>query len=253
MKEDESLVLRARDYADIAKLAEPTVAEQFLAEPLSVIVEVMTGLIADGPRALAARGGHIVQAVLKGKMLEQWAREIQELRAKGAIADDFESTKYGFQTWAELFSIIDEERPDADRLEALKAMFLAVNKVNATDGERILAYQLWNIAKQLSSGELLLLKAAYENRESEFEPYFANKQMTSESTWARMMASQLGHGVTDLVQLHKKKLLGFGLLAPASETMPDAIPTTNARLSDLGLRFCENIRTFTLLTGPKSM
>jgi hypothetical protein len=40
-------------------------------------------------------------------------------------------------------------------------MFYGVNKVNAGDGERIAAYQLFQIAKKLTSGQLLYLKASY--------------------------------------------------------------------------------------------
>ena len=46
---------------------------------------------------------------------------------------------------------------------SLKAMFYAVNKVGIEDGQRIAAYQLWQIAKVLTSGELLLLKTIHDN------------------------------------------------------------------------------------------
>lgn len=60
-------------------------------------------------------------------------------------------------------------------------MFYAVNKVDASDGESIAAYHLWQIAKSLSSGELL--------------------------------------------------------------------HATHARLTDLGIRFCENVETYNLEMG----
>ncbi len=41
-------------------------------------------------------------------------------------------------------------------------MFFSVNSTNATDTEKILAYQLFQIAKQLTSGQFLLLKACYD-------------------------------------------------------------------------------------------
>lgn len=74
--------------------------------------------------------GYIVQGILKGKLYQQVAQEIKELRAKGKIPADFADEgkhKYGFKSWVELLTIIDEEAPDADRLEALKAMFYSIN------------------------------------------------------------------------------------------------------------------------------
>lgn len=237
---EESITIKARNYADIAKLSEPTVAEQFLAEPLAAIVETITGLFAEGPKKFALVGSHIIQAALKGQMLEQWARESKNLRAKGAIADDFEETKYGFQTWAELISIIDEERPDADRLEALKAMFLAVNRVNATDGERIVAYQLWMIAKRLTSGELLLLKAAYENQTSTYQNHV---------DWGAAMARHLGHDLAQLIFQHDKKLVELGLFTEPQVTYDST--STLSRLTAIGTRVCTNIQNYELILRSK--
>ena len=45
-------------------------------------------------------------------------------------------------------------------------MFYAVNKITATDGEKIAAYQLFQIAKKLTSGQLLYLKASHDIRKS---------------------------------------------------------------------------------------
>jgi hypothetical protein len=60
-----------------------------------------------------------------------------------------------------LFKTIDEDPPDKDLLEALMAMFYGANKVNATDAEHMLSYRLFQIAKRLNSGELLLLRILY--------------------------------------------------------------------------------------------
>jgi hypothetical protein len=62
----------------------------------------------------------------------------------------------------ELFTVIVNETPDEDRLEALKAMFYSVDKMHATGGERVANYQLFQIAKKLTSGQFLYLRASYE-------------------------------------------------------------------------------------------
>jgi hypothetical protein len=187
-------------------------------------------------------GGRIVQALLKGRLFKQWASEFKKLREAGRIPDDFAEKPYGFQTWVELMTIIDEETPDADRLEALKAMFLAVNKVGVKDGERIAAYQLWQISKSPTSGELILLKVVYENRSKLHLPT-TGPMAPRYSDWANEMAKATGHGLRGLIDIHQKRLTEFGLLTPFLFD-GERILAENARLSDLGVQFCQNIESY---------
>jgi hypothetical protein len=83
--------------------------------------------------------GRIVQAPFKAKLFQQVAQEIEEFRKKGRIPEDFIDRKDGAKTWVDLFTIIDEESPDEERLDALKAMFFSVNNIKIDDAEG-----LWN-------------------------------------------------------------------------------------------------------------
>jgi len=160
--DNETYIVKRKDYARLFYDPKPEVIADFLEEPLGFIAEVVTGMLAEGPKQLAVYGGKIAQAALKGHLFEEFAKEVENLRKKGKIDANFGDTKYGYQSWVELLTIIDNECPDPDRLEALKAMFFSVNSVNTADAEKILAYQLFQIAKELTSGQLLLMKACYE-------------------------------------------------------------------------------------------
>jgi hypothetical protein len=141
-------------------------------------------------------------------------------------------------------AIIDEETPDADRLEALKAMFFAVNKVETTDGEKIKAYQLWQIAKRLKSGELMLLKTVYANRDRYGKGADGGKK-NQFSYWASCMSDAIGHGSEGLTALHQKLPVELGLLHGSVVTgMGTFIDPTNAGLTQLGLMFCANIENY---------
>ena len=129
----------------------------FLEQPVGVVTEMITGMLIAGPAAWAGSAGKLVQAAFKARFFRQFAVEVEELRKKGRIADDWPEQKCGFQTWVELMVAIDEDSPDEERLDAMKAMFFGVNQVGTADGERILSYQLFQIAKKLTSGELLVL------------------------------------------------------------------------------------------------
>jgi hypothetical protein len=220
------------------------VLEEFLEEPLTFIAETITGAFATGTKGVTVAGGRIVQGILKGQVFKQFYREFKHLREAGRIPDDFAEKKYGFQTWVELMTIIDEESPDADRLEALKAMFFAVNKVGTTDGERIAAYQLWHIAKRLTSGEVLLLKVVYEGRGTYVGTLGANAQ--SYRFWAEHIAKSAGHNIVGLVSLHEKKLTELGLFSERNYPDGSGINPENARLTDLGLRFQKNLENYSL-------
>src|SRR5690348_1270102 len=152
-EEKPTVVVKKRDISEIIKLRDQEALEIFLNDPIPVISQALIDFMAQGPVALTGPAVRVVQGALKGKLLKQLAREVQDLQEKGKIDKNFEERKYGFQTWVELLTVIDEDTPDEDRLEALKAMFYSANKINATDADQILSYQLFQIAKRLTSNE----------------------------------------------------------------------------------------------------
>lgn len=241
MADESALIARPRDDSDIIKLQEPGVLDDVFNEPLPLIVATVSGALAAGRSGWILSGGRPVQAMLKGRLFGQWSKEVKRFQEAGRIDDNFADTKYGFQTWVELMTIIDEESPDADRLGALKAMFYAVNKVGTTDGEKVKAYQLWQIAKILNSGELLLLKAVYEHRNE----YQVKQNSNHYSTWLSFITETISHGSGGLVALHEKKPTELGLLTGSVVTGGGTFVTpTNARMSALGLMFCANIENY---------
>jgi len=238
MAEELSIVTQERDYSDIVQLLDPEVLGK---SSLSYITEIVTGALATGKTGMLVAGGRLVQALQKGRLFQQFGKEFKKLREAGKIPEDFAEKKYGFQTWVELMSIIDEESPDADRLDALKAMFYEVNKINATDGERIAAYHLWQITRGLSSGEILLLKTAYEQRKT----YAVIN--TDYNYWEHSMAESIGHRITKLIGLHEKRLTEMGLFSERFHGDLSGIRPENARLTDFGIKVCENIKNYQLV------
>lgn len=250
MSDSGSYIQKKRDLGEIIRLQDTGALEEFLEEPLAAIAEATTGWLAAGPGYWASAAGRIVQGALKGKVFEQVAKEIQHLREKGRIPDDYAEKKYGFKSWVELLTLIDEETPDEDRLEALKAMFYAVNKVGATDAEKILGYQLFQIAKKLSSGQLLFLKSCYERMKSP-PPHEGDARK-----WLVLMSHRLGHNIPELVEQDERVLMDHRLLTgrgPLNGPNDLGVNDTNSRLTTLGIRFCENVATYCGdLSGPSN-
>lgn len=239
---DESLVLPPRDYSDIVKLGQENVLDQFLQHPTTAALEVITGAFANGRKGLLVSTGRIAQGLVKGQMYDALADEIRRLRKAGKLPDNLGETKHGLHTWAELCAIIDDECPDADRLEALKAMFYAVNKVGETDAERIKAHQLWQIAKQLKSGEIILLRTLREN----------SGQLDSivPSQWLQVTAQRSGLGLEELVMLNGERLTDLMLCQRISDSAQQSArqspPISSNRYlpTNMGHQFCQNIQTY---------
>lgn len=246
MADDQSIVLIPKDSAEVARLELATELEGLLQQGVTPIVETITGLFAAGKWGAAVAGGRIVQGALKFKLFQQVSAEIQDLRAKGKLTDDFAEKKYAFNSWVELFEIIDAETPDEDRLEALKAMFYSVNKINATDGERIANYQLFQIAKKLTSGQLLLLKAAHKRALRGSAPVNAT------NNWLEALARELGHDVVGLVDQDERALVAVGLLTERVWGDGSGVRDDKGRLTDLAFRFCRNIETYHVDLGSGS-
>lgn len=242
MTEGESYIVKRKDpLSDIILSENKEDLAKFFDEPFPAIVETITGALATGPTAWMPVAGHIVQAALKGKLFQQISRGIKDLRERDKI-DDFAERELGYRSWVELFKIIDEEAPEGEKLEALKALFYGVNKVNATDAQRIVTYQLFQIAKRLNSGAFMLLKACFEAKKANDYPSYASTDFVWPGPWAEAMARRIGHGLSALVLRDERVLMEQGLISPYG-TGPQAgmVPARDARLTDLGLKFCAQL------------
>jgi hypothetical protein len=239
----QTYVLAARDYADVAHLENPGVVERVLSGTRSEATAYICNLLQSGvPRyVLAGPKGAITAMAIE--TLSNLGREVSAWKKAGKIPEDFSGRAPGYQTWVELLVEIDSNPTDAERLKAMKAMFLAANKVDATDGESIVAYQLFQVAKKLTSGELLLLKAVYEAGKAARWPQSSATARASD--WRMTMAARLGHQLSALVQQNERALIENGLLAPSHGSGDlELIREHNARMSDLGMRFCENLQHY---------
>jgi hypothetical protein len=239
---DESFILQKREDLELTPRTQNADAlSRFLDEPATRIAEIVTGALGEGMKGVAMSAGRLVQGALKVQLLTQFAREINYFRERGKIEEDFAKDKYGFQGWVELIAVIDSETPDEDRVKAMKAAFFAINRINSRDGDRIASYQLFRIAKRLTSGQILILKAAYELSKTNAFPRGA----MNADTWFQQIANHLGHGLVSLVEHEDKSLTDYYLLnRRSSEVRGSGVDGTNARLTDFGLRLCKMIEEY---------
>jgi hypothetical protein len=232
---ESSYVLAAREYADVAHLENPNVIERVFSRSRSEAVEYVGALLQSGVSRYALAGPKVALTAMTIEALRDLWGEIAAWRAVGRIPEDFSGRRWGYQSWVELLQEIDSNPVDADRLKALKAMFLASNRPNASDGEQILGYQLFQIAKRLSAGDLLVLKTAFKNSDGPTHD--------SAQNWLIKIASAIGHNATALIALHERVLVDCALISPRHDQNLQ-VRLENGPLTDLGLAFCRNLENY---------
>jgi hypothetical protein len=252
---EQSCVLAARDYADITHLENPSVIERVLSGTRAEAAAYVSNLLQSGVSRYVLAGPRVAFTAMVIEALTDLSREILAWKRAGTIPDDFSGRPSGYQTWVDLLKEIDSNPVDAERLKALKAMFLAANRINATDGESILAYQLFQIGKRLSSGELLLLKAVYEAYQADDIGRGPGRTLRE---WANSTSRRLGYQNVSLVLRHERVLVEEELLYPRPKVLGrDVFPPRSAqdldeavfegstgRITDLGIAFCRNVENY---------
>ena len=235
-QESVSIEVLKKGDPELIPFRDPEALAKFMDQPLPTIAAAITGALSSGYSDAILIGGRLIQAVLKGKLHQQVAREIRELIEKGKIKEDYANSKYGFKSLVELLEFIDSEVPDEDRLRAVKAMFFAVNAADTKEGEELINYQLFQISKKLSGGQLLVLKATYDLHK---EGAFSTGSISDATGWFRSIASKVGHNLTALIQKEELVLISNSLITDRLYSDRSGVNTTNARLTDLGVRLCE--------------
>jgi hypothetical protein len=248
---ESTYILADRDYSEIVHLENPSLVERIVSRSRTEAVAYIGRLLQSGiPRYILA-GPKVAFTALCIEALSDFSREVSAWREAGTIPEDFAGREWGRQTWVELLTEIDSNPSDSERLKAMKAMFLAANRINVTDGESILAYQLFQIAKNLNSGPLLLLKANYQL----YLAYVRGARTggsTPTQTWRTTMAANVGHKLAALVAQDERKLVEQGLIAPWIRADELEVPAMDARMTDLGIKFCENIESYSISVNADS-
>jgi hypothetical protein len=226
---------------EVVPFRDPALLTQFLHEPLPKIAAAVTGALTIGRSDAILMGGRVVQAAIKGRAFQQVSREIQALIEKGQIKEDYANSEDGFKSLEELLMFIDEEVPQEERIKAVKAMFIAINSVEAKASDKMLKYALLQIAKKLSASQLMLLKISYDFYKA---GTLKTDGVTDFARWSALVAQKFGHGVAGLVVQDNAALELHGLLTPRSFSDLSGIMNHNARLTDLAVKFCQYIEKY---------
>lgn len=213
---------------------------KFLEQPMPSIAEAITGALTSDKSELLGSLGRIAQGAIKGKGREQFGKEFEELRQRGAIKEDITETKYGFQSFAELLRFIDDECPDPERMRAVKTMFFSLISVDTAPGDEALSYKLFLLSKKLTATQLAIMAAIYKLYMS--KP--GHQHEGGADLWLSDVAKAMGHGIKALVESEEKTLEDCVLITARRHSDRSGINERNHRLTDLGIKFCEHLTNF---------
>ncbi|MEA3369538.1 MAG: hypothetical protein U9Q24_04225 [Candidatus Ratteibacteria bacterium] len=212
------------------------------------LAQFLTGFLSSNMSEKILSTGRVVQAAINWDALSQLGKEMNDYIEKGKIKKDFLSKSYNQQSLLNLLQFIDENSPDEERLKAMKTLFFKSVFVDVNETDQILAYHFMRICRELSSGDLLILKAAFEIYNGKIskkvcpDPSTFDKNLTSADNWLISIANQTGHGLKSLVENHEDKLINLKLISPRKHSDKSGIAKAKYfRLTDLGYKICEFI------------
>lgn len=224
------------------KLESPEDIKNFLEKPTIAIAEFLTGLLSANnslPAPYILSAGKIVQATVKGKLLTQLGREIEEYRKKGRIKEDYFATHRNQASLLELLKFIDDEVPDDEVFRAMKSIFLTGVSKDATMQQEEIAYQFLLLCKKLTSIEILILKTCYKVYRGEYD---VNTGSNSFGDWVSVVSEKIGYGLPELIGSSDDKLVNLGLLSPRTYGDKSGVRGGREyRLTTLSIKLCDFI------------
>lgn len=219
----------------------------FLQKPVIKMAEALTGILASNKSELVLSTGRLVQASIKFQLLTQLGKELEEYVKKGKIKEDYFSTDRDKSALSELLKFIDEEAPDEERFRAMKSLFLTSISKATPASDQALAYELMQICKKLTAGEILVLKAAFDivNGRLDQSMPSVDHSTTNANDWLNIISHQLGHVIPSLVEVHEKNLIGLKLISDRTHSDRSGVGRTqHFRLTTLGYKLCEFITKY---------
>lgn len=90
-----------------------------LKKSFTALVEGLSGMAISEKKDFGLSVSHLLQGLLRGKLLNQLINEWSEYREKGKIKDDYQSTEQHFECLQEMLDFLDKDNPDQIRFNVI--------------------------------------------------------------------------------------------------------------------------------------
>jgi hypothetical protein len=209
-------------------------------DTLKSLTEGLTGVASSDRKDLFLSLGHIFQRLRAGQFLQTLMNEWNQFRNKGRIKDDYVESEQHKACLQEMLDFLDKDSPEEIRFSFLKRLFLSAATEKVKTRDSVLPQQYMRICRGLSSGEVLILQAAYSiAKKGGYENDSSARQ------WLQIIANESGLELSELVDIHDRTLEEKQLLVPRRHgDRSGVILGKYYRLTNLAFEICEFISAY---------
>lgn len=220
---------------DLIEVSENKGVLALLVEALKQSDAITTGAFGTKKLELLMIPGRLVQAARNKKFIDQLSKEIEELKQKGAIKDEFLKSEQAQSCLQELLSALENPPVDEVKFNLLKSIFIKAAKEEISSSDDSTPQLLMNLAKDMTSGEVLLLAAAFKLGKNNT----ATDVKTEAQKWLWFTAQNSELKTTALVEFYEKKLIEKRMMLDRKYSDRSQINFGgHYRLTDLGIELC---------------
>lgn len=209
----------------------------------------LTALLAD-PKGLVLTGGNLITSIFQRRFKEQLAETMLSLVNSGGYKNNASEDSKVMSTYVMLLKQIDENPDEIERLNAMKALFVASISKETPESDVVMLHELAQKARKLFSIDIIVLRTCYFGVYKNEDAKYHN--ITYANEWRRIV-TELNNGKGDftiLVTESEKNLISLGLIDEAQGISKENIhPGRRFRLSDLGISFCVYLEKFSTDTN----
>lgn len=202
-------------------------------DTISSLTEGVTGVATSSKNDLILSVSHIFQRIRSGNFLSQLLSEWEKYKEKGKVKEDYQYTEQHKECLQELLEFIDKDSPDDVRFKLLKKIFLISATETFSDRNSVIPQQFMKIARSLSSGEVLLLKA-FSKLGKDHNYNFIDRDDISRESYLE----ESGLGYQELFMIYYDDLFKKGFVPDPSKVKD------NYWLTGLGVAFCSFIENY---------
>ena len=213
-----------------------------LKKSFTALVEGLSGMAISEKKDFGLSVSHLLQGLLRGKLLNQLINEWSEYREKGKIKDDYQSTEQHFECLQEMLDFLDKDNPDQIRFNVIKQIFLKAACEEETDRNSVIPQQFMKVCRNLSSGEIIVLKTTYGFAKTKRYP-----NVSGADGWIELIAHESGLEHPALVEVHEETLMAKHFLTQRKYSDRSGVNLDpHFRLTTLGFGVCQFIEEFDL-------
>ncbi|MBC2741603.1 MAG: hypothetical protein HGJ93_00760 [Desulfosarcina sp.] len=207
------------------------------------LLEGFSGMAVSEKKDFGLSVSHLLQGLIRGKLLNQLIAEWSDYREKGKIKDDYQSTEQHFECLQEMLDFLDRDSPDRIRFNVIKQIFIEAACEEKTDRNSIIPQQFMKVCRNLSSGEIIVLNTTYQFAKT--RPY---PNVNGAAGWNEFIASESGLEHPALVEVHEDTLMAKHLLTQRIHVDHSGVNLDPYfRLTTLGFGICQFIEDFDIV------